>query len=64
MSADYIILGNMNVGKSTLFRRLSRANGRTINIPGTTLSVTGGDIRGQKGYVWDTPGIHSIFAAN
>ncbi|VEN74117.1 Magnetosome protein Mad17 involved in iron transport into magnetosomes Mad17-1 [Candidatus Desulfarcum epimagneticum] len=64
MKTDFVIVGNMNVGKSTLFGRLTQNNGGGVNIPGTTLSVKRGKIKGTDTTLYDTPGIHSIFSAN
>jgi ferrous iron transport protein B len=61
---DYIIVGNMNVGKSTLFARICGAKAASVNIPGITVSVKSGLIKGSSSKVFDTPGIHSIFSAN
>ncbi|HIJ77819.1 MAG: ferrous iron transporter B [Desulfobulbaceae bacterium] len=62
--ANYIIVGNMNVGKSTLFARMRGAEGISVNIPGSTISVRKGGISGQNGHIYDTPGIHYIFSSN
>lgn len=61
---DYVLLGNMNVGKTTLFDRLSGAASSSLNIPGTTISVKAGKIKGLNGQIYDTPGTHSIFSSN
>ena len=61
---DYVLVGNMNVGKTTLFERLSGAASSSINIPGTTIRVKAGKIKGLNGKIYDTPGIHSIFSSN
>ena len=36
------ILGNVNVGKSSLFDRLCRDGGHAVNIPGSTLVANRG----------------------
>jgi len=64
MKKNFVIVGNMNVGKSTLFQGLTLTNGDSVNIPGTTLRVKGGRIKGSDITLYDTPGIHSIFSAN
>ncbi len=56
------IVGNMNVGKSTLFARMCGAEKTSINFPGTTVTITRGQVRGTDLYVLDTPGIYSIFS--
>ncbi len=64
MKTDFVIVGNMNVGKSTIFSWLSHTNVQNINIPGITLSVRKGKLKGLSGNIYDTPGIHSIFSSN
>lgn len=61
---NYVIVGNMNVGKSTLFARIRGAKAASVNIPGITVSVKSGRIQSTGGKVFDTPGIHSIFSSN
>jgi ferrous iron transport protein B len=58
------IVGNMNVGKSSLFSWLSATEAVSMNFPGTTVSLTAGNIKSLKATVYDTPGIYSIFSAN
>ena len=60
----YVLVGNMNVGKTTLFERLSGSESSSVNIPGTTIRIKAGNIKGQKGQIYDTPGIYSIFSSN
>jgi len=62
--SGYVLVGNMNVGKTTLFERLSGAKSSSVNIPGTTIRVKSGKIKGVKGLIYDTPGIYSIFSSN
>ncbi|MCP4024018.1 MAG: ferrous iron transporter B [Desulfobacteraceae bacterium] len=64
MKQDFAIIGNMNVGKSTLFSDLSHSRSRSVNIPGITMSVKSGHLKGIEGYIYDTPGGHSIFSSN
>ncbi len=63
-TASYVIVGNMNVGKSTLFARLRGADAPGVNIPGTTISIRQARIKGCEDAIFDTPGIHSIFSSN
>ena len=56
------IVGNMNVGKTTLFSRLCGKDTTSINIPGNTLAISTGSIKGTDKKAFDTPGICSIFS--
>jgi ferrous iron transport protein B len=58
------IVGNMNVGKTTLFARLCGTNTTSVNFPGSTVTVTKGRIRGLDKQAIDTPGTYSVFAHN
>ena len=62
--ANYIIVGNMNVGKSTIYARMRSVEAPSVNIPGITVAVKRGRIKSQAGMVFDTPGIYSIFSGN
>lgn len=64
LNAGIAIVGNMNVGKSSLFSRLSETEAASMNFPGTTVSVRKGFIKPLNATVYDTPGIYSIFSAN
>ena len=62
-----VLVGNPNVGKSSLFYRLTGTHVITGNFPGTTLSVTRGTLvtsgRNKKGSAYeiiDIPGIYSL----
>lgn len=61
-----VLVGNPNVGKSSLFSRLTGTNVITSNFPGTTLSVTRGVLelrRGGVDYAFeliDIPGLYSL----
>jgi len=46
-TATVVLVGNPNVGKSTLFNHLTRARQRVVNAPGTTVSLAHG--------TWHTP---------
>jgi ferrous iron transport protein B len=54
----------MNVGKSSLFSWLCEKETDRKNFPGTTVSLTAGQIKSLNATVYDTPGIYSIFSAN
>lgn len=58
------IVGNMNVGKTSLFSRICGKATMSINMPGNTVSINAGRIKGTEMYVFDTPGICSIFSSN
>ena len=58
------IVGNMNVGKSSLFSWLCEKETARKNFPGTTVSLTAGQIKSLNATAYDTPGIYSIFSAN
>ncbi len=58
------IVGNMNVGKSTLFALITDTEVTSFNFPGTTVSVKSAPIKGTDNIAYDTPGILSIFSAN
>jgi len=58
------IVGNMNVGKSSLFSWLCEKETARKNFPGTTVSLTAGQIKSLNATAYDTPGIYSIFSSN
>lgn len=58
------IIGNMNVGKTTLFSRLCGTDTQSVNFPGTTVSISRGRIKGSCWDAIDTPGTCSIFSEN
>ena len=64
MKSGIAIVGNMNVGKSSLFSRLCDTETASMNFPGTTVSITAGQIKNLAATAYDTPGIYSIFSAN
>ncbi len=58
------IVGNMNVGKTTLFNQMCGSKVRNVNYPGSTVSIVTAKIKGVKKYAFDTPGTCSIFSLN
>lgn len=59
-SLKVALLGNSNVGKSTLFNTLTKSNQKVINAPGTTVSVETG-VWGEYELI-DLPGLISMFS--
>ncbi|MCH2132191.1 MAG: ferrous iron transporter B [Phycisphaerales bacterium] len=56
------LVGNPNVGKTTLFNRLCGLRAKATNLPGTTVEARRGSCRcdGQDIQVVDLPGVYSI----
>jgi len=54
----------MNVGKSSLFSWLCKTETASMNFPGTTVTLSSGQIKSLNATAYDTPGIYSIFSAN
>ena len=61
---NIIVVGNSNVGKTTVLRQLCKKNTRTENYEGSFVELTYGDLRiNNRPYkVVDVPGITSIWA--
>ncbi len=58
------IIGNLKVGKSSLFSQICKNEAGHFQMPGTMVSVNMGHIRGTASVALDTPGIFSIFSTN
>ena len=63
-TARILILGNPNVGKSSLFNALTGGRQHIVNAPGTTLDVAKRTWASACGDfdVWDLPGTYSLIA--
>lgn len=57
-----LLVGNPNVGKSTLFNIVTGARQRVINAPGTTVEVMAGHWGALDARVLDLPGTYSLIA--
>lgn len=57
-----LIVGNLNVGKTTLFARLVRAKPESMNVPGSTVTVQAAPLPRSRLMLLDSPGTYSIFA--
>lgn len=55
-----VLLGNPNVGKTTLFNRLCGVRHKTSNFPGTTQEARTGTVRATGDHAIDLPGVYSI----
>lgn len=55
-----VLVGNPNVGKSTLFNRVTGANARVMNSPGTTVQVMAGTWKKLGVKLLDLPGTYSL----
>ncbi len=58
--ATIVLVGNPNVGKSTLFNRVTGAQQKVMNAPGTTVDVMQGRWRTLGARVLDLPGTYSL----
>ncbi len=58
------IVGNMNVGKTTLFQRMCGLDTRSVDFPGSTVAIARGRIRRRSREAIDTPGTFSVFSQN
>jgi ferrous iron transport protein B len=64
--SNFILIGNVNAGKSTIFTRLSEKGAKEGDYPGTTVSVSWAPIFGKDSehFLIDTPGSNTIYAEN
>lgn len=57
-----VVVGNPNVGKTTLFNRLTGQNARVGNYPGVTVERRSGTLTGERVEMVDVPGAYSLAA--
>lgn len=57
-----LLVGNPNVGKSTLFNQVTGAHQAVVNAPGTTVEVMSGTWNSIGARVLDLPGTYSLIA--
>ncbi len=57
-----LLVGNPNVGKSTLFNAITGARQAVVNAPGTTVEVMVGTWKNVQARVLDMPGTYSLVA--
>ncbi|WP_331203663.1 ferrous iron transport protein B [Boudabousia liubingyangii] len=55
-----VLVGNPNVGKSTLFNALTGSKQKVVNAPGTTVDVMEGRIASLNARLLDLPGTYSL----
>ncbi len=60
MNATIALVGNPNVGKSTLFNHVTGSRQRTVNAPGTTVDLKAGTWKTLGHTVLDLPGTYSL----
>lgn len=61
-SATVVLVGNPNVGKSTLFNAATRSNQDVRNAPGTTVELHAGEWEAAGAQLVDLPGTFSLLA--
>lgn len=66
MQNNIILLGNPNVGKSTIFNKLTGLHQHTGNWPGKTVEVFSGKFKykSKEYHITDLPGTYSFFPAS
>ncbi|SHO47514.1 ferrous iron transporter B [Desulfopila aestuarii] len=61
---NYALIGNMNVGKTLVFSSITTKKIKSVNLPGSTVTISSAPLRSEKGILYDTPGNVSIFSEN
>ena len=65
MSDETICLvGNVNVGKSTIFNGLADKKQNEVISPGTSVSYNTSTVRGKESVLVDAPGINSLIVSS
>ncbi|MBF0408768.1 MAG: ferrous iron transporter B [Candidatus Riflebacteria bacterium] len=59
-----VIVGNLNVGKTTIFSRLTGKEAQPANVPGSTVTLQSAQIESLGITLYDTPGTYSVFSKN
>lgn len=59
-----VLVGNPNVGKSTLFNAITGARQHVVNAPGTTVEMKRGTWRALGANLIDLPGTYSLIASS
>ena len=58
------LVGNMNVGKTLVFSSLTTKKTRSVNLPGSTVTIHSAPLKSGRAILYDTPGNVSIFSDN
>ncbi len=58
--SNYLLFGNPNVGKTSVFNHLTNSNENVSNFEGVTVAKKTATIKGNKGNLIDIPGVYSI----
>jgi len=61
---NYTLIGNMNVGKTLVFSSITTKKVKSVNLPGSTVTINSAPLKNEKGILYDTPGNVSIFSDN
>lgn len=57
---NYLLFGNPNVGKTSVFNHLTDSNEIVSNFEGVTVTRKSASMKGNKGNLTDVPGVYSI----